>query len=45
MHDIYVNPEDGGQAPFRVYQQALHSGRFIEHPMTMSLGVLECSAV
>lgn len=41
MHDIYANPEDGGQGPFNVYQHVLHSGLFIDHPMTMSLAVLE----
>ena len=44
IHDIFENPEDGGQAPYSVYQEALGSGRYIEHPMTMSLGVLECIA-
>lgn len=41
MHDIYKDPAEGGQAPNEVYRTALKSGLFIQHPMTMSLGVLE----
>ena len=26
IHDIFVKPEDGGQAPFIVYQHALKNG-------------------
>ena len=26
IHDIFDNPEDGGQAPFIVYQHALKNG-------------------
>jgi hypothetical protein len=26
IHDIFENPEDGGQAPFMVYQHALKHG-------------------
>jgi predicted O-methyltransferase YrrM len=40
IHDIFEDPADGGQAPYRVYQAALASGRFDELPMTQSLGVL-----
>ncbi len=40
FHDIYPNPEDGGQAPYEVYQQALASGRFKALAGTGSLGVL-----
>ena len=40
FHDIYPNPEDGGQAPYEVYQQALASGRFTPLAGTGSLGVL-----
>ena len=25
-HDIYENPEEGGQAPFLIYQKALEDG-------------------
>ncbi len=41
FHDIFRNPEDGGQAPYNVYQSALASGEFIEKSMVMSLGVLQ----
>ena len=40
FHDIFPNPEDGGQAPFEVYQSALSSGRFNEEPMVKTLGIL-----
>ena len=41
IHDIFKNPAEGGQAPYRVYRQALASGRFRELPMTKTLGVLQ----
>jgi hypothetical protein len=41
FHDIYPNPNDGGQAPLKVYHQALASGRFKAFAMTGSLGVLQ----
>lgn len=40
FHDVFPNPEDGGRAPYEVYQMALSSGRFQPLPMTESLGVL-----
>jgi predicted O-methyltransferase YrrM len=40
FHDIFPNPEEGGQAPFDVYRIALSSGRFIEEPMIKTLGIL-----
>ncbi|RJQ86175.1 MAG: class I SAM-dependent methyltransferase [Desulfobacteraceae bacterium] len=40
IHDIFKDPAHGGQAPYRVYQDALASGYFEELPMTKSLGVL-----
>ncbi len=40
IHDIFPNPEDGGQAPYQVYQYALASGVFRPVSMTKSLGVL-----
>jgi MMP 1-O-methyltransferase len=40
FHDIFPNPEDGGQAPYEVYRAAVASGRFIEEPMIKSLGIL-----
>ena len=41
FHDIYPNPDDGGQAPFEVYRKALASGHFKPLSMTGSLGVLQ----
>jgi predicted O-methyltransferase YrrM len=40
IHDIFPNPEDGGQAPFEIYQLAESSGLFEVLPMTKTLGVL-----
>ncbi|MFC1878226.1 class I SAM-dependent methyltransferase [Thermodesulfobacteriota bacterium] len=40
FHDIFIKPEEGGQAPFDVYRSALSSGRFIEKPMVKTLGIL-----
>jgi predicted O-methyltransferase YrrM len=40
FHDIFPNPADGGQAPYRVYQQAVCSGRYEALPLFKSLGVL-----
>ena len=41
MHDIYSDPEKGGQAPYDVYCQALESGLYDEDPMVGSLGILK----
>ncbi len=41
IHDIFKNPEEGGQAPFNVYQIARSSGLFKELPMVKTLGVLQ----
>lgn len=41
FHDIYPDPADGGQAPYRVYLRALESGAFAETAVTGSLRVLE----
>ena len=41
VHDIFKNPEEGGQAPFFVYQLAIASGLFRQLPMTKTLGVLQ----
>ena len=40
FHDIFENPEDGGQAPYEVYQVARQSGKLDELPRTKTLGVL-----
>lgn len=41
IHDIFSDPAHGGQAPYRVYREALSSGLFNELPMVKTLGVLE----
>jgi predicted O-methyltransferase YrrM len=41
FHDIFPDPADGGQAPYRVYQRALASGAFTEVSVTGSLRVLQ----
>lgn len=43
FHDIYPNPDDGGQAPYEIYNKAVSSGHFKALPMTGSLGVLRRS--
>lgn len=40
IHDIFKNPEEGGQAPYDIYRLAAASGLFDERPMTKTLGVL-----
>ena len=44
FHDIFPDPADGGQAPYRVYLRALASGAFKEVSVTGSLRVLERTA-
>jgi predicted O-methyltransferase YrrM len=40
IHDIFTDPAQGGQAPYRVYQHALASGWFEEEPMANTLAIL-----
>ncbi|MFD6424283.1 class I SAM-dependent methyltransferase [Streptomyces sp. NPDC060198] len=40
IHDVFPDPADGGQAPYRVHQRALASGAFTEISVTGSLRVL-----
>jgi len=40
LHDIFLDPAEGGQAPYAVYKLALASGQFEELPMTKTLGAL-----
>ncbi|MFF4216365.1 class I SAM-dependent methyltransferase [Streptomyces nondiastaticus] len=40
IHDVFPDPADGGQAPYRVYLRALESGEFTEVSVTRSLRVL-----
>ena len=41
IHDVFPDPADGGQAPYHIYQRALHSGLFTEESVTGSLRVLQ----
>jgi hypothetical protein len=41
IHDVYADPADGGQAPHRIYQQALISGSFTDIATQGSLRVLK----
>lgn len=40
IHDVFPDPADGGQAPYRIYRRALESGAFAEVSVTRSLRVL-----
>ncbi len=40
IHDVFENPAMGGQAPYRVFQLAIRSGRFRSFEMIKSLGLL-----
>ncbi|MBA0050038.1 class I SAM-dependent methyltransferase [Streptomyces sp. AJS327] len=40
IHDVFPDPADGGQAPYRIFQRALGSGAFDEVSRTASLRVL-----
>jgi predicted O-methyltransferase YrrM len=41
IHDVFPDPADGGQAPFRIYRRALASGAFTEVRREGSLRILE----
>jgi MMP 1-O-methyltransferase len=41
IHDVFPDPADGGQAPYRIYLRALESGAFAEVRVEGSLRVLE----
>jgi predicted O-methyltransferase YrrM len=41
IHDVFPNPDEGGQAPFHIYQRALATGGFREVGATGTLRVLE----
>ncbi len=43
IHDVFPDPADGGQAPYRIYRRALSSGAFTEVRHEGSLRVLERS--
>ncbi|MBI5845887.1 MAG: class I SAM-dependent methyltransferase [Deltaproteobacteria bacterium] len=40
IHDIFFDPDEGGQAPRHVYELAKASGLWDELPMTKTLGIL-----
>jgi predicted O-methyltransferase YrrM len=41
IHDIFSDPEKGGQAPYQVHELAMKSGLFRKLPMLKTLGVLQ----
>lgn len=41
IHDVFPNPDEGGQAPFHIYQRALDTNHFREVSGTGSMRVLE----
>jgi len=43
IHDVFPDPADGGQAPYRIYTRALESEEFVEVRAIGSLRVLERS--
>lgn len=44
IHDVFPNPDDGGQAPYRVYRRALDTGAFREVSAMGSMRILERSS-
>ena len=40
IHDIFPNPNDGGQAPYSIWRQALESGLFEDLGIVRTLGIL-----
>lgn len=43
FHDVFFDPEKGGQAPRQVYEAALETGRFEPVDMVNTLGILRCT--
>jgi MMP 1-O-methyltransferase len=41
IHDVFPDPADGGQPPYRIYLRAVRSGAFTEIPGEGSLRLLE----
>lgn len=41
FHDIFLDPEKGGQAPRQVYEKAIATGAYAVLEMTQTLGVLQ----
>ena len=44
IHDVFEDPADGGQAPWRVYRRAVDSGKFLEVDSVGSLRILRRAA-
>jgi MMP 1-O-methyltransferase len=44
IHDVFPDPADGGQAPYRIYRAAIDEGGFTEASVTGSLRVLRRDA-
>lgn len=44
IHDVFPDPADGGQAPYRIWRRAVGSGAFAEVSATGSLRVLRRTA-
>ena len=40
IHDVFPDPADGGQAPYRIYLRAVDSGNFVEQQVLGSMRVL-----
>jgi MMP 1-O-methyltransferase len=40
IHDVFPDPADGGQAPYRIYLRALESGGFVEDRALSGVGSL-----
>ena len=40
IHDIFANQDEGGQAPYQIYNMAVASGKFQKVSMVKTLGVL-----
>lgn len=40
IHDLFPDPNDGGQAPYTIYKRALASGLFEALPVVTTLGLL-----
>jgi len=41
IHDVFADPADGGQAPYRIFRRALDSGDFEQRGIVGSLRVLQ----
>jgi predicted O-methyltransferase YrrM len=41
IHDVFEDPRDGGQAPYRIFRRALASGEFEQYRKVGSLRLLE----